>query len=88
MCDQPRAEPLEVRQHGEADVLVGPWDELHLLDIQLLADQRGVRLQPRLVLGMHEHNLDLQQWLADLELGRHAGAAPQRDDLADDVHLL
>ena len=55
---QPRAEPLQVGQHGVGDVLLGLLGELDPLDVQLVADQRGVLFEPRLMRGVGQNDLD------------------------------
>ena len=55
---QPRPQPFQVGQHGVSDVLVGPLCKFHAFDVQLVADQRHVVLQPRLMRVVAQDDLD------------------------------
>ena len=87
---EPRAQLLEIRQHGPRDVAVGLAADLELLDVEFVTDEIGVGLEPGSVGGvtvsLGEDHLHLRERLADLELLDGAGGPAQRRNVADDRH--
>ena len=87
---EPRAQLLEIRQHGPRDVAVGLAADLELLHVEFVTDEIGVGLEPGSVGGvtvsLGEDHLHLRERLADLELLDGAGGPAQRRHVADERH--